>query len=294
MSDFYGKFPIDTVSQVIHKGPRKHTFTIMPLFYGNYPSLAQRCLNSLLQLKDFQRWELRIGANEIGDVTRAYLYATTEQLSTSGLTISQYDTSTNRGKYPMMRRMLYDPGNPITSEYVVWFDDDSYVSEPDNWLDKLEEAMQTCDMCGQQMSAVLTGGQPYWITTQPWYTGKPVVYGSWRGKPDTPQVPAFAVGGWWCASMSMLRDLDWPPPNIIHRGGDYMLGEAMRQNYYRLRNWRKGVVINAAMDSTTDASSPRRGWDPVPVGVDYVPSTTMLLHEATKRIPLALLDTTNI
>ena len=40
-----------------------------------------------------------------------------------------------------------------------------------------------------------------------------------------------------------------------------MLGELLRQQDYRLKNWSEGVAVNALDATSADSTSPRRGVD---------------------------------
>jgi hypothetical protein len=299
-SQFYGKSVIPCiVSSVIRQGSSPPEFTICVLLYGENLELAKRCLNSIVQLPDPGRVELRIGMNEVGPATNEFVQALFASENQRGRTVLLYQSTSNRGKYPVMRDMFHDAITPICSPYVMWFDDDSYIKTPTRfWLDRVSAQMQTADMCGTLMSATLAGNQHLWIQLQPWYNGKPISQlGLGRAVPKSTSiarglryyVPQFAVGGWWTIRTKALKKLDWPPPNIIHRGGDFMLGEALRQHDARLVEFSEGVAINADLEGQNH-KSPRRGLDPTPVGIDYQPTLTEALHLATKEIPPELLD----
>lgn len=276
-------------------------FTICVLLYGDYPELAKRCLNSLLPFPDNPLCELRIGMNAVGKETREFVDTYCNFHNSCSVNTSLYADNENNGKYPMMRRMLNQ--DPVFSPYVIWFDDDSYVISPTNiYYKRLYDVMemnyasrQKRLMTGHLRYINLRGNQEEWIKDQPWYKDKQLQ--------DIPadlsstlkrivQIKHFSVGGWWCISTECLKQLDWPPTNITHRGGDYMLGEAMRQNDFAIINYEAGVKINAGGDGNAH-TSPRRGLDPLPIGIDYSPQLTTILHRATSNIDPVLLDQPN-
>jgi hypothetical protein len=150
------------------------------------------------------------------------------------------------------------------------------------WLDAVINTMgSNMFMCGQLLTCALQGDQDKWIRMQPWYAGK------------TPANPTtFVAGGWFTIEITAIEKLDWPPTNIIHRGGDQMLGEACRQNDFELCSFTAGLGINS--DDGQYGTAKRRGWNPLPVGVKYNPSLTQTIHDATQSIPLELLDYPNI
>lgn len=283
MNNFIGKSIPGIVSEVLCKDSYPPIITIGVLLYGAHPDLARRCLDSLCQLPRAGT-ELRIGMNEVCEETRNYVHDLFAAESDKGRAIRLYRSTTNRGKYPMMRWMFHDVTAPLRSEYVMWFDDDSYLFNPSvDWLNKITTVLSKADMCGAVMTTGLTAGQLQWIEMQPWY----------NGKPPEKHVQKFAVGGWWAMRTKVLNFLDWPPRNIVHRGGDYMLGEALRQHDYRLVNFTDGVAINASASGENHKAA-RRGLDPVPCGVSYTPSTTVALHAATKDIEPVLFDYPNL
>jgi GT2 family glycosyltransferase len=254
----------------------KPTFTIAVLLYGDYLPLAQRCIDSILKLPNPTFWELRIGMNAVSAETYDYVNRLFMTQNERQQRISLYNSVQNIGKYKMMRRILYDE-EPAATPYFMWFDDDSYLTTADpNWLNSIEAVLKHASMCGSIRTTPMLGGQAAWVEVQPWYRGKPLVERDGRKWADR-----FAVGGWWTIHTRLLHTLDWPPKNIVHLGGDYMLGEALRQNGYTLAQCERGVRINDAK---------RRGVTKGLCGIDYSPPLTMVLHRATSSIPPKLLD----
>lgn len=265
------------VSHIIRKNEQPPTFTICTLLYGEYPQLAARCLESILSLPDTNRWELRIGMNAVCEETRQYVNRLFQESENTGWRLIKYDSQENICKYPMMRWMFNDHST-INSPYIMWFDDDSYIKTPTaEWLDSVERTMFECDMCGQPLTCQLQGNQEQWIRMQSWYKGK-----------EVQQPTTFVAGGWWTIITDVIKKLMWPPVNIIHRGGDQMLGEALYQNGFKIKHFTDGLGIN-----TKDGkygTSERRGLDPLPVGIDYEPQLTTVLHDATRSIKPEMLD----
>lgn len=228
--------------------------TVAVLLYGDHHDLAERCLTSLKPLVKTGRVRVRLGLNQVCDATKDLVAS----FHDSAMIV---ESSENLKKYPMMRRMFYD--TPLETDFVMWFDDDSYlkdaaVSTPEVWLDEVEALLSTtADMIGSPYGINLRSRQHEWIMKQPWYANKTV-------KPG--KVVMFATGGWWAIRSSVLRTYDWPPTGLLHRGGDVMLGELLRQCGLRLKSFRKGVAINADIFGR-ESASPRRGFDEPPIGV---------------------------
>jgi hypothetical protein len=145
--------------------------------------------------------------------------------------------------------MVHDRENPV-ADYVMWFDDDSYLTqEPDFW-DRVKAVMVNSDMIGQPWVLAMQGDQKKWITAQPWFNPE-------LGLPKSGKF-SFCQGGWWTIRATCLRELNWPVPELCHCGGDSMLGEAVRQKGYSVNKFDYGVRINAD-ESGSHSSASRRG-----------------------------------
>ena len=218
----------------------KPRFTVCALLYGDYPHLAKRCLDPLIHLMALNDVELRVGMNEVSKETSDFVRYNQWQPKI-------FEAMPQIFKYPMMRRMFYD--DPITTDYVMWFDDDSYikVKDCDNWLSSVENAMANCDMLGSVYTIPYGNDQKEWCKTQPWYNNKPL-----RDKPK------FATGGWWCIRTEVLNRFNWPAPELKHCGGDVALGILLDQHDLRLKHYNQGVAINANAEGKESAAQ-RRG-----------------------------------
>ncbi len=218
--------------------------TICVLCYGPYVDLHKRCLDSIMNGTPLEHYKLRLGLNEVCQETKDYIYGQVQNALQDRLTV--FDSPENIMKYPMMRRMFFDQDRPIDTRWVVWFDDDSYVTAPD-WLQRLSHAMadyeQTHVMFGKRYFWHLRGNQEQWIKQAEWYTGLPIKIDRQHGnrlKVD------FATGGWWAIPFEWLRKMNWPDPRIYHNGGDVMMGEALRQQGGDVKNYEYGVAISKA------------------------------------------------
>lgn len=248
--------------------------TVCALFYGDHIQLAERCLTSIEQSLDAgceHVEEFRFGMNAISARVRNYVHdfchRVADNHSIPSHTLYAWD---NALKYPMMRRLFYR--SPLHTEYVMWFDDDSYF-EPNRdkkwWRDMLTAA-RNHDMIGQFWLMPVQGNQLEWITTQPWFNA--------QAGPPPKKTPRgvlafeFCQGAWWVIRSRVLQDLDWPVPEIRHNGGDSMLGEALRHCGYRMGRFYGGVRINADVKGA-HSKSKRRGLSENRVGWDYRPGT---------------------
>ncbi len=232
-------------------------FSVCVLVYGDYPYLAERCLRSI-RVSSGQDYvsDIRIGLHNISMATRSVVERAVVAIrDTWPCGVITYEPLGNTYKYPTLRRMVHDAENPV-SEYVMWFDDDSYISMPDFWP-RLIEALADHAMLGQEWWLSPQGRQWQWICTQPWYRGLP-----------SPRQFRFCQGAWWVIKSSVLRALNWPIPELKHCGGDSLLGEALRQNHYAVMYYDYGVRINAD-EQGRHCKALRRGHSERVLGYDY-------------------------
>jgi len=242
-------------------------FTICCLFYGDYPHLAERLLQSLGRMDLSARGNVRVGLNNVGMTTRRLVHERVEDLNITDI----YNGAPPYHKYPLMRRMFHEDGlgnqrTPIATSYVMWFDDDSCLAgfnravARDMWFEHVDVKMQTHDLIGAPFYMHLRGKQHQFIEDQPWYNGKPVKYR---------QKMSFITGGWWTIRTGILHKHDWPPPNFEHNGGDVMLGALCDQHGYKLGRFTTDLFINAN-NTGKCSSAKRRGFSQTSIGVDYV------------------------
>jgi len=219
-------------------------FSVSVLCYGDHLALAERCLGSIVRAADADDWrhvaELRIGLNAVSGETQRWVEAVATQAATSGCPrVLLYCSSENSGKYPLMRRMFFDPDHPLPpSGRSMWFDDDSYLRDPSDkdWWRRVAALMDTADVLGSIYRIRSRGQQWRGVLAQPWYTGEPV---------QSKHVFVFPTGGWWVIKNEILKKWDYPFPELYHRGGDQVLGELCRQQHYCLLQFNEGVAINA-------------------------------------------------
>jgi len=244
-------------------------FTVCILFYGDYPELVTRSLSSLVKFNAV--FDLRVGINDISQRTHAVLLTELQHFKDAGTACKIYEGVSPYYKYPLMRKIFHDAVDPITTPYVMWFDDDSYVKVETgaHWFDDVYSYFvgdSPVDILGKVYTGVfakgkkgLQGGQPVWVESQPWYTGEPVSAG---------HQPRFCTGGWWTTRMDILKRWSWPPEGEYHNCGDYLFGELFRQQDYRIKNFDTGIAVNA--DSFgRESRAKRRGTKFVPLAMDY-------------------------
>ena len=216
------------------------------LLYGDYPSLADRCLRSVMSQTVADRCTIAVWCNE---VSNRVLSVVGDRLRTPERLAHVY-SSGNIRKYPAMRKLLYDcyPA----AERFVWLDDDAYFTS-DDALSRLLSQLDSADLVGWLHTMPYRPGQREWIAGQPWYSGR-------RRERFT-----FAQGSCWAARAARLRAWWYPWPELLHCGGDSMLGELAFQQDWRIRHTRDGFRVNADETGAVNKSQ-RRGFSEPEIG----------------------------
>jgi len=241
--------------------------TVCVLCYGPHPELAKKCLSSLLASVPIERLDIRVATNQVPQVTIDYLRT---------LPITKlYINSENRHKYPVMREMLYDEKRPISTNYFLWLDDDTWVVKP-QWINDLCQTIITNHhynfrMYGNLMYHDLKhyakdGGRPdQWFKAAEWYRDKQ--FRNRGGQVESPNgsVIDFAVGWCWAMETAAMRAANVPCPRLGHNGGDITIGEQMHQAGYGIKQWNRGKSLIACPSREQGGRrgySERFPWDP--------------------------------
>ena len=244
-------------------------FTVCALTYGDHTDLARRCFQSIADRVDPQ-WvdSVRIGFN---DACNATLREARKIFDGCPVPVWGFEPGKNALKYPLMRKMFYRESLPVTTEYVMWFDDDSCIVPPsgDSFFSDIANKMASTQatVLGDVWVMPFQGRQQENIKQQSWYTGKPWI--KYRNK----DVMKFATGGWWTADFATLKRWSYPWVALKHNGGDTTLGEMLNQQGLNLVPYKHGLWINAD-DKGRNSKAKRRGesqrtvwYDMAPLGV---------------------------
>ena len=225
---------------------------ICVLCYGPHAKLARRFLQSLYGNTSPSLFVLRAGLNEVESATYRLFAEYADRFGNVELFIE----SKNVFKNPLMRRMFRE--KPIPSNWTIWCDDDTHFIRPD-WLLRLAlriEASPEAVMWGPIHALWRKDNEILeWIQQAPWFKGIPFRKG--RNFDGSRAVEfRFAQGAFWAIRTKVLHQLDWPDPRLIHACEDFILGEALRQNSFRIEGFNYGVKVN---------DSPRRNPEAHPV-----------------------------
>ena len=234
--------------------------TICVLTFGSYPGLARQTLDSIRRCCLRTEYKLVVGANSVCAETLGLLTARHEAGDIDRLIVS----ATNLSKCPMMRRMFAE----IDTEYIWWFDDDSYITEPGalaQWIQAAQTSSASTVIwgslacCGHPLAFADMDDVPDFVRSASWYRGLPAP--SWRtggkGEFDFRGLGTgdgrwlFILGGCFLIRAAAVRALDWPDHRLLRTGDDVFLGEAIRQQGWDQRDL---GPLGVALDT-----EPRRG-----------------------------------
>jgi GT2 family glycosyltransferase len=226
------------------------------LTYGDNLHLARRCLESIRRFCDRSLYRLIVGANAVGAETEAYLNALHRAGQVDHLIVSRR----NINKNPMMRRLIAH----VETEFIWWFDDDSYFTQPATLSRILRAARRSPPTtvmwgveysCDQPSTSARMPDLVEFVRSATWYGGltppcwQPGGKGEFdfRGRGMGDGRWLFLTGGCWLARTSALRALDWPDRRLVMLNDDILLGEALRQQGWRYHPIEPtGLVINGA------------------------------------------------
>ena len=229
--------------------------SICVLTFADYPGLARQVIDSIRTHCPRPAYKLIVGANAVREETREYL----DVLETGGEIDHLVASPRNLNKVPMMREMF----RKVETEFIWWFDDDSYIVEPsafDRWLSTALDSPPSTVMWGAMaMCDHVTAFDPeladavQFVRRASWYRGlpppcwKPGGKGecNYRGQGTGDGTWYFLVGGCWLVRTSALRALNWPDERLLFSGDDVLLGEAIRQQGWDIMNIdHPGIAIN--------------------------------------------------
>jgi hypothetical protein len=245
--------------------------TICLLTYGDYVPYFERCFESILRYTPQNQYELRLGFNDAAvsfdyALKRLYTSYVPSTVPPTGLqrltlrdaaghTVRLWNSAVNLYKEPMARLMYYQV--PLTTDYTIWFDDDSYVEA--GWWEELVRVLDRgIDYIGQEWWVGYFPGQTDMIAEQPWYRGVPCAV--INGRPGV----RFMTGGFMAVRTECLRlanfpdtEFRWKGDSLKQYGGDTLLGEIANQLGWTRCPHHKHIKINVDLQGNHPA--PRRG-----------------------------------
>ena len=209
--------------------------TVCVLCFGNYFQSQKACLDSIIKTLPRERLDLRVACNACSAQTIDYVRG----LQPTAL----YVNATNIYKYPAMRQMFWDPVYPLTTNYVAWFDDNTWVKHL-NWVNILAD-----DIHRQKPTVGAYGPRVYrtfklhnakdprnWFRTASWHKG--LDFRSTRGNAiPNGDTSHFCSDWFFVLSTSAIRRCEIPDPRLLQKGGDIVIGEQLYQNGYAIKDF---------------------------------------------------------
>lgn len=242
--------------------------TVCVLCYGPHTDIAKKCLSSILSTLAPDRVDLRVATNQAAPETIDFL----KKLPITKL----YINGINRHKYPVMRDMFWDEQTPIDTNYVVWFDDDTWVVKP-NWINDLCDTIVNFHPYNYRMFGNLlyhdlsiynkTGKDPTtWFKTADWYKGKDFRVRGGQNEAPNGSIIDFAVGWCWAIATEAIKAANIPDIRLGHNGGDITIGEQIHQAGFGIKQWNKGksfVACPSRNEGGRRGYSEKFPWDPM-------------------------------
>jgi hypothetical protein len=202
--------------------------------------------------------DLRVGSNELGSDTAQVI----DNLVSRRVITKHYRHKENAFKYPVMREMFWDSACPITTNYLIWFDDDSIADRNQRWLLLLAQHIighSAAGIIGDDRILRLSPQQQQYYRARPWYKGRQFRLKNKKAAPNGDST-IFAAGGFWAMKVEAMRRADVPDPALMHNGGDYTIGEQLYQAGYEVSGWnRQKQFIHTSSVPRRGASQPHFG-----------------------------------
>jgi len=236
--------------------PSLPPITMSVLAFGDHTELVHRVVESIRIHCPRAEYRLIVGANAVGDKTMKLLSGRRETGEIDELAVSP----SNLGKSAMMRQMFA----AVETEYIWWFDDDSYIIEPtafERWLQAAQSSPASTVLWGEPQYCehpfFFTDGAGAdaveFVRRAAWYRGLPPP--SWRpggkgefnlwGRGIGDGRWLFVSGGCFMIRTSAVRAMPWPDPRLFVVAEDIILGEAVRQQGWNFAGISPlGVAIN--------------------------------------------------
>jgi GT2 family glycosyltransferase len=213
--------------------------TICVVCYGRNSHLARQFLERLYTNTDTSFFILRAGLNEVEEATSKLFQDAADAFGN----VEMFFEPENVYKIPLMRRMFYE--RKLKSEWMIWFDDDSYPAKRD-WLQRFAHRVE-------REPEVAQWGELYFteyetdnvivdvIKKASWYRGL-----EFESKNVGKFLSRFSSGGFWAMRTETIYQLDWPDKRILQAAEDVLLGAALYQHELCIRSFEYGIEVNTA------------------------------------------------
>lgn len=190
------------------------------------------CLTTLLATVPQHRRCLRLIASGLESASQDFV----RQVRDAEPEVIVYNILPTVGKYAAMRTVFWDDKSPLTTKWVLWFDDDTIADRHPQWLTLLGQQIaqhhgpENAHLFGRKLLWVPQQTHLTWMQARPWWRGK-----GWNAtKGDR---LAYVQDGWFAVSTEAIRTCDLPDPDADAYGGPILLGAALHQYDMQIRSW---------------------------------------------------------
>lgn len=221
-------------------------YTVFVLCSGDYPDLAKRCIGDIVRTMPRDRLDLRVAMSAVGNETKRYLNSLTP-----GVITRLYDFPEGDKKYVVMRKMFNDPEYPILTQYLVWFDDDTFVVD-DSWPIELAKEIAANHLRQYRLYGFRYLHDPKscadpenplkWFKEAKWWRDRQLLDNvpGWSSVSENGTIIPFAAGYFWALHADTMRFAQIPDERLNHNGGDITIGAQVLQADFRLCDFNTG------------------------------------------------------
>lgn len=216
-------------------------FTVFVLCYGKYTYLAKRCINSILSKTPPHRLDLRVMLNQPCRETEEYIDSIKDHIT------KVYTDHSGRKKYQAMREAFWDKDCPINTKWLVWLDDDSFVTDAD-WFAQMAKSITDNYHTGARQFGIRAihplkiymknGHDPMkFFRESPWWKNQWLFADKGRRLAPNGSDIVFALGSYWMMSTEAMREGNIPDPRLVHAGGDILNSAVIHQLGYKIKDF---------------------------------------------------------
>jgi hypothetical protein len=159
-----------------------------------------------------------------------------------------YEDNKTRRKFQAMREVFHDREVPITTKWVVWFDDVCYVRNA-KWASLLAETIVNQDegavgaLGNRQRHQLKVRGHKdprVWFRNGDWWQGKHFCNKMGADSPNGDQVH-YISANFFAVSLDAIKGCGIPDRRLVQSGGAACIGEQLHQGGWKLKQFNQGL-----------------------------------------------------
>jgi hypothetical protein len=221
--------------------------TICVHCYGSRVEFHRRSIAAVLKTVPSARLRLRIFCNAAAQATVDHV----KELERVGRLEKAYFSETNINKYPAMRQMFWDPALPLSTNWLLWFEDDTFCDIHPAWFQNFCDNVASACRADPSVGAIgpnyffpVNAELAQWIRSAAWHRGRGFRDRTGKEQPGADKIH-FITGSCLGLKTEAIRRCDIPDARVTTERGDVFIGEQLWQHGYRLRQWNahKKIVI---------------------------------------------------